>query len=178
MMDLKKLREFWNSARKDKRMVRLVFLLGIGGIVLIYLSTLLGPEEPALKEARTEETLTAGDYQRQLEQDLRRVVQAVTGEPSPEVMVTLENAGEFVYAEDHKENRRDSGEESESAHVILKDSGGAQQGLPVTQLKPEVKGVVIVSRNAADPAVREKLVNAARTALGVSSSRVCVVEGG
>ena len=41
----------------------------------------------------------------------------------------------------------------------------------------KVKGAVIVSRTAADPDMREKLVNAARTALGVPSSRVCVVEG-
>ena len=47
----------------------------------------------------------------------------------------------------------------------------------MAELQPEVKGVVIVSQRAGDPAVREKLINAARTALGVPSSRVCVVEG-
>ncbi|MDE6838184.1 MAG: hypothetical protein K2P33_07275, partial [Acutalibacter sp.] len=61
--------------------------------------------------------------------------------------------------------------------VVLEDSGGAQRGLELTQEQPRVKGAVIVSRTAADPDMREKLVNAARTALGVPSSRVCVVEG-
>ncbi|RKJ39626.1 hypothetical protein D7X94_11740 [Acutalibacter sp. 1XD8-33] len=178
MMDLEKLRELWNTVRKDKRFIRLVFLLGAGGIALIYLSTWFGQKEPLPQETQTEEALAAGDYQRQLEQDLRRVVRAVTGEPDPEVMVTLENGGEAVYAEDRKEDRRESGGETERTYVILKDSGGAQRGLSITELRPKVKGVVIVSRSAADPAAREKLVNAARTALGISSSRVCVVEGG
>ena len=109
----------------------------------------------------------------QLEEDLRQVVKAVTGEPDPAVMVTLEDDGRWVYAQDKK--LQDAGEEE--SHVVLEDSGGAQRGLELTQEQPRVKGAVIVSRTAADPDMREKLVNAARTALGVPSSRVCVVEG-
>ena len=153
-----------------------VLLLGLGGILLIYLSSLLPggepPDQPELQPA-----LGVQDCQRALEESLARVVRAVTGEESPQVMVTLENAGRWVYAADARESQAEGGRESESTHVVLEDEKGAQRGLEVAEIQPEVKGVVIVSRGAADPALREMLINAARTALGVPSSRVCVVEG-
>ena len=92
-------------------------------------------------------------------------------------MITLEDGGRSVYAQDSSQSTGETGQESQASHVVLEDGKGAQQGLALAQLQPEVKGVVIVSQGAGDPALREKLINAARTALGVPSSRVCVVEG-
>lgn len=175
-MELKKAGEALKAVMKNQKLLRVVFLLGMAGILLIYLSTwdLGGGQEaepPPAAEAGPEAC------QRQLEQDLVRVVKAVTGEDSPQVMITMENAGRSVYAQDSSQSSGESGQESRSAHVILEDGGGAQHGLALAELQPEVKGVVIVSQRAGDPALREKLVNAARTALGVPSSRVCVVDG-
>ncbi|WP_322173335.1 hypothetical protein [Acutalibacter caecimuris] len=180
-MELKKACEYAKKAIIGKQVNRIIFLLGLGGIVLIYLSSLFTSghptEEPDRLDNTVQEASTAATQQ-QLEEDLQRVVKAVTGEPSPVVMVTLENSGRTFYAEDKKSNRQESGREEESTYVILEDKEGAQQGLSLNREQPKVKGVVIVSKAATNPVVREKLVNAARTALGVSSTRVCVVEGG
>lgn len=175
-MDLKKAGEALKSVMKNQKLLQVVFLLGLAGILLIYVSTwnLGGGQE---EESQPAPETSPEACQRQLEQDLVRVVKAVTGEESPQVMITLENAGRSVYAQDSSQSSGESGQESRSAHVILEDGGGAQHGLALAELQPEVKGVVIVSQRAGDPALREKLVNAARTALGVPSSRVCVVDG-
>ncbi len=171
----KKAEQFIKSLAGDKRLLRIVFFLGIGGILFIYLSTLFPSGEEGEQPKPTEESAAWQEYQHQLEQDLCRVVSAVTGEESPAVMVTLENAGRSVYAADARESQQEGGRESQSSHVVLEDAQGTQHGLAVAQLQPEVKGVVIVCRSAGDPVVREKLVNAARTVLGVASTRVCVV---
>ena len=68
--------------------------------------------------------------------------------------------------------------EEESTYILLKDRDGGQSALPVTQRQPEVRGVVIVSSRAGDPAVREQLTQAAVTALDISSARVLVTGGG
>lgn len=175
-MELKKAGEALKAAIKSQKLPRAVFLLGILGIVLIYLSSLDwggGPEA----EAAPSEPAAPESCQRRLEEDLLRVVRAVTGEGSPQVMITLEDGGRSVYAQDSSQSTGETGQESQASHVVLEDGKGAQQGLALAQLQPEVKGVVIVSQGAGDPALREKLINAARTALGVPSSRVCVVEG-
>lgn len=175
-MELKKAKDALGKALKNPKLVRLALLLGLGGILLIYLSS-LAPAGEVREEAAEADGSSAAEYRLALERDLARVVRAVTGEEDPQVMITLEDAGRAVYAADSRESQGEASRESESTHVVLEDQRGAQQGLAVAELQPEVKGVVIVSRGAADAALREKLVNAARTALGVPASRVCVVEG-
>lgn len=176
-MELKKAGEALKSALKGRKLPRAVFLLGILGIALIYLSSLDWGGRPEAEAPQEEAGAAPEACQRRLEEDLLRVVRAVTGEESPQVMITLEDGGRSVYAQDGGQSSGETGQESQASHVILEDGKGAQRGLSVAELQPEVKGVVIVSQRAGDPAVRERLVNAARTALGVPSSRVCVVEG-
>ncbi len=50
--------------------------------------------------------------------------------------------------------------------------------MPVTEIQPKIKGVVIVSRYAGDPEIREKLTEAVKTALDISSARICVTGSG
>ncbi len=171
-MELKKAGEWLKGALKKENARRLVIVLGLCGIALLGLSSLDFKSPEPQKEAQQEEDAAAA-YARQLEQDLARIVTAITGEKDPAVMVTLENNGRQLYAQDKKEG----GDEKESAHVVLEDREGAQRALEITQARPKIQGVVIVSREAADPAAREKLINAAKTALGVPSSRVCVTGG-
>lgn len=175
-MDLKKAGELLRSRLTKETALRLVVILGLCGIALLALSSWdFGGEEGAAEAGRQEQAQDYGQYARQLEADLCRVVTAVTGEKDPVVMVTLENSGRSVYAADERQQAGGDGEEErEWTHVILEDRDGAQSPLTVTEQRPKVQGVVIVSRRAQDPAVREQLVNAAKTALGVSSARVCV----
>lgn len=171
-MDIKKMLAAVRQAVQDRKLTKPVFILGICGILLIYLSSWFPTEKPAPEaeeSTQLQETWNVKSYQHQLEEDLSRIVTAVTGEREPQVMVTLENGGRSLYATDSK------GEES--AHVVLEDKDGDQQGLELSWEQPKVQGAVIVSQAAGDPVIREKLVNAARTALGISSSRVCVVDG-
>lgn len=173
-MGLEKLKVWLQGAAKDRRLVRVAVILGMAGIVLIWLSSLSSPKEPGPEPDESGAQLTDYQYRRELEEDLCRIVRAVTGESDPQVMVTLEDTGSGVYAADRKEGAQ----ERESSYVIIKDSSGSEQGLTIEQRQPRVLGVVIVSRKAGDSAIREKLVNTARAVLGVSAGRVCVVEGG
>ena len=156
-------------------------LLGVCGIALLFLSSWLeGREEPFQPQQEAE--WDGETSRRQLEEDLARVVRAITGEEDPEVLVTLEDTGENVYAADQAWNTQEGGaqnsREEESTYILLKDRDGGQSALPVTQRQPEVRGVVIVSSRAGDPAVREQLTQAAVTALDISSARVLVTGGG
>ena len=97
------------------------------------------------------------------------------------MLVTLEDSGHSLYAEDGRSTTQQgeaSSEERESTHVLFEDSQGNQQPLTITQTQPQVQGVVVVSAFAEDPATREKLVTAVCTALDLSSAKVCVVSGG
>lgn len=182
-MDAEKWKAALNRFLAKDKTVKLLLILGLCGVALIFLSTLLGDRKkeeqvPAGETAK----LTAEEYGRKLEEDLARIVRAVTEEETPTVLVTLESGSRYVYAVDEKAGSQREGEkkeeENETIHVILKDADGAQRALAVTEIQPEIKGVVIVSRYAGDPAIREKLTDAVKTALNLSSARVCVTDTG
>ena len=171
--------EKWKAAMKKvfskEKGTNILLLLGVCGILLIYLSTLFSSDEAKKKETAKEENQgEAVTVEKRLEQELARIVSAITGEEDPAVMVTLKSTGRYVYAADGREREA----ERESSTVILKDSDGAQQALTVTEIQPKVKGVVIVSRYAGDLSIREKLLEAVRTVLDVSTARICVTDSG
>lgn len=178
--------EKWKQAARGifsgERAVKLAVLLGICGIGILFISGLGGrrEKEPELPESAASSEIV--EYQEGLEGALRRVVKAITGEENPTVLVTLESGSRYLYAQDEKQDAKaedgETDEASETVHVVLKDADGAQHALTVTEIQPKVKGVVIVSGRAEDPAIREKLVNAVKTALDISSSRVCVTDTG
>lgn len=183
-MDVEKWRGALQRAFSKEKGMKSLILLGICGIALIYLSTLFGSgkeKEPA--PGNETAACTADEYEKKLEREIARVVSAITGETEPAVMVTLKSGSRYVYAVEEKGASRqeaagESSEEKETAYVILKNAEGAQQALPVTEIQPRIKGVVIVSRYAGDPEIREKLTEAVKTALDISSARICVTGSG
>ena len=182
-MDSNKLRDSLKALLSKDKAVQILVLAGFIGIVLIYCSTRFEHRSAETPTPAANEAAVSADYAWELEQGLTRIVTAITGEDSPAVFITLESDGETVYAADERSGEEISGDgntrrEKETNHVIMRESGGGENPLAVTRMQPKVKGVVIVSRYAGDPAVKEKLTDAARVALGVSSTKVCVTDTG
>lgn len=174
---------FLELFRKEKA-IGLVVALGVCGILLIYLSSLWGEPDESQEQTLSSEA-TSEEYKMALEADVKRIVEAITGEESPTVVITLGDNGHSLYASDERYNTQSSGEEGtsseeerETTHVLLEDAQGNQSALTVTQTQPEVQGVVVVSRFAENPSIQEKLLNAVCTALDLSTAKVCVTSGG
>ena len=120
--------------------------------------------------------LAAGDYTRALSAQIAQVT------------VTLRTMGETVYATEDKQseksaeeysgeslNRTQTDGDTQKTYILVKAADGSQKPLIVTKTEPEIRGVVVVSRGGGDPKMREKIVEAVKTALDLSSTQVCVV---
>ena len=82
--------------------LKLVVILGICGIALIGLSSFWEPGSTAdPQESQEVPVETSSD---QLEQEISRLVTAITGEKDPTVVVTLEDNGRSLYASDQRES--------------------------------------------------------------------------
>jgi len=173
---------------KDAK-VKLLVILGLLGMVLILLSGLTGGGQsetgPPLQDRSGAQALfTADDYIAKTEERLKNLVERIEGVGSAQVMVTLANNGEFIYATEEKrsldkntggDGERISSKENIQSNYILVDSGyGSKQPLIRTQLEPRIQGVVIVCEGAGDPRVRQSLINVVTTTLGISSAKVCI----
>lgn len=172
---------------KSGRMTYILIAVCILAVVII----LLLPSGNKTKEGEdtspVSAEITADDYCASLSAEIAAMVSAITGENAPHVTVTLRSMGETVYATEDKQsekstqeydgeaiNKTQSDGDTQKSYILIKSADGAQRPIVISQKEPEIRGVVIVSRRGNDAQIREKIIDAVKTALDLSSTQVCV----
>ena len=102
-----------------------------------------------------------------------------------QVMITLESAGETVYARDEQSDTQttqdgsdgvtDRKESYKSEHIIV-DAADGKQPLVETHIEPEVKGVAVVCEGGDDITVIKRITDLVSVVLGLSTNRICVTK--
>lgn len=174
-----KMREFFNKSTKG----RLVFVLGIIGILLIGFSSVF--KEQKISTASTSSAITDEQYCNELEKKVAELVTAITGDKKCIVAVTLENGSQYVYADQNKidsdqtedktgnDIKTKETHKTEQEYIIVKDEGGAQTALIVTEKKPSVRGVAIVS-NGVNDATKQHILESVASMLGVADRKISI----
>lgn len=174
-------------ALNDKK-IRIIFLVGIIGIVLIFLSTFFSSEKKE-KGEKDQPVTDSATYAAELEKKVLDMVSGIEGVGTAKVMITLENSTEYVYVNEKKETvdstkdysdgqtKKEQERNNYEQNVILVDgSGGQREALLKTTIEPKVKGVVIVCQGGENVEVEMRITDAVTTALDIASSKVCVVK--
>ncbi|MEI3542538.1 MAG: stage III sporulation protein AG [Acutalibacteraceae bacterium] len=180
----KKIHEF---LLKDK-FKKIIIFVGILGIALIFFSGLLKTSGTKKTKSSTQNSSTK-EYVFQLESSLREMVSSIKGAGNTKVLVTLENSEETVYATEEKKNKeatedktdgqlskKRESDDCEKKYITIKDADGTERALSVTQIQPTVKGVVVVCDGGDIPEVQQRVTEAIKTALNITSKRVYVTK--
>lgn len=162
---------------KENR-TKLLIVGAVLGIALLLLADLI----PQQLNNDDEQLGSSDEYVVALENKLKSLISNINGAGDAKVMITLETNGKSVYANSEKSSSnsnkdKDGSEQSSQSlekEVTVIESGGSDEPLIISEIMPEIKGVVIVCKGAADPLIREKIVMAVRTALSVSAADVFV----
>ena len=168
---------------------------GVLGIFLIVLSgSLKGcSTQPSVASSSSGggsvSVLTAEDYEKVLEDKLTGIISQISGAGNVRVMVTLEQTTKDVYATEDKTDNQERNDNTESGsgkqekdnsneqkYLVIKDQNGAEKTVPVTEIQPLVKGVVVVCGGGGDLKVQQDITTAVTTALNITSVRVCVIK--
>lgn len=155
----------------------MLFALGLAGMALILFADLFDPAgENVPRESGTSDTASGSaeltDYADQLSSRLEELLSGVEGAGQTQVMITLENSEETIYALDEK---RGDGQSYEWSHVIL-DDGTGDSALVETTWLPEVRGVAVVCQGGDDAAVQARLTEMVSVLLGVSTNRISIAK--
>lgn len=180
----KKIREFLLSEKFKK----IVIFVGILGIALIFFSGFLKPNKTKSTKQNSQSNSTR-EYVFQLENSLKDMVSSIKGAGNTRVLVTLENSEETVYATEEKKNKeatedktdgqlskKRESDDCEKKYITVKDADGTERALSVTQIQPTVKGVVVVCDGGDIPEVQQRISEAIKTALNITSKRVYVTK--
>lgn len=167
-----------DAVLKDKKTAGILGIILVIAFCLIFLS---GREKE--KIAPTMSSYSDGEYCAELEDKIKNIVTAITGDNDCIVAVTLETGSEYVYAAEQKTDtdREDGGEKTgakesektENAYIIVKSKNGGEEPLVVTEKKPTIRGVAIVS-SGVDSKKEAGILNAVCSVLGISSRKISI----
>lgn len=181
--DFSRVRTFF----KSEWGIRIAVLIGFAGIALILLSQLFMGSSGKSAASTPSEGITATAYRQELESQLAKVLSKLEGVGELHVMVTVDSAGETVYAVDailnmkrQQSSRDDSSTETvqeeswENKHILIEGASGGEEPLVRSQNEPKVRGVLVVCEGAKSPLVQKRVLEAVSKLLGVSTAKICV----
>lgn len=181
---------FWKKLTEGDKKIKWILFLGILGIRLILISEFLPGSGKKEESKKYIEYVSANAenkaYVAQMEQRLKSLIQNIEGVGNCDVMVTLKQGTQYVYASEDKttqdktqDNTGTNGKKvqqkdgTEKKIVVLDDSGGSRP-LVETQLEPEINGVAVVCQGGDSSRVCERVIETVTTVLGIRSNQVCV----
>ena len=191
-MNLNSLRALFTD--KQKPFLTRLILLFCSGIALLIGSTFFDRDEGVAQIETapiisTQSEPAAANSELYLERRLANVLSLVEGAGKVEVMLTFSQSREIVLAEDGVINEssikeedsaggsRESSTSSKDMRTILVQSPrGGQEPIILREIVPRVEGVIIVAQGGDNVFVREALMHATRTVLGVDIHRVQVLQ--
>jgi len=186
--NLKQLLEKGNS---KKFLTNIIIVLIIGVIILLAASTFIDDKPESNlpldfgndgKEPTIDDGLIIEDYSNTLEKKLESILCLINGVGNVTVMVTLDDTAERIPAinttkTEEKTNEKDAQggireitREDQSQQVVTNNSNDSL--VVIKEVKPSVKGVIVVAEGAEDSQVKEKLYSAVKTVLGISGNKV------
>jgi stage III sporulation protein AG len=164
-----------------------LLIAGAAGALLLVLAP-FGTGRTDAAPTKQQEQKTVEEYRTQLEGELTGLLSSIEGVSEINLMITLESAGEKVYATEKRasvnllsdslsasQKRVENQNDSEDSYIILKSADGSESAILVKQLQPVVKGAAIVCKGADNEVIRQKLIETTAIALDLPTNRVSVV---
>lgn len=156
-----------------KNKMKLIIASGMIGILLIAATSMFSSSDHTQEQTEEQMQTDWSAYKDDLEQELTDVISAIDGVGACEVMITLNETNENVYAQNSSEKTEEDKSEYESEYVIHNGENGDDPIL-IKQYFPQVKGVVVVCEGGDDVRVKENVVNSVTALFNISSNRISV----
>lgn len=191
-----KLRKLFKGKNKNIN-TNLAVVAAIGVILLVISGNFFGnkPKDiPLVVDELTQSSVESlkevpNTHEGILEARLEEAFKQVEGVGDVKVMLTLTHGKEVIIAEDIKSSESSTNETDSSGGVrqvtntsldsnkiIMSNPGGGNQPLILKEMEPQVEGVIIIAEGGDNVFVREALINASRTVLGIEAHKVQVLK--
>lgn len=161
------------------RKYRALLIVLLAGVLLLASGGLFGgrPEPQAAAAAGTETAEEEGFSLPAFEADLNDKLAAIEGVGHVELMLSLDQTEEAVYAVNTRQTNSDAGGQSfESDLTVVSDGSYGETPVTVKNLLPTFRGAVVLCDGADDAGVRLAVTQAVSTVCGIGSDKVTVLK--
>ncbi|MFA5524036.1 MAG: sporulation stage III protein AG [Tissierellales bacterium] len=189
---LEKLKEIFNSKNQKQNASSLIILLFAGVIVLLLSNFFLGGKDTSSKlnlngtENGVSEdyisSFTEEDYIGGMEKRLEEILKKIKGVGEAHVMITFEDTSEKipVFNTSQTNEKTDEKDAQGGAREVTREDlskqiavgSGGDSLMIMKEIKPKVRGVIVVAEGAENIEIKEKLYSAVKTVLGISGNKV------
>ncbi len=156
----------------DSKKVKIIIAVGLIGIVLIFMSDIFNDSDKSENNIK-ENTYSYDEYTENLENKLKNVIADIDGVGECEIMITLQNTNENVYATD-VEIQDNGSSASQKDEYVLYDSDSGESPVLIKEYLPQVQGVTVVCTGGDIVTVREKIINCVTSLFNIPTNRVSV----
>lgn len=122
------------------------------------------------------------EYTENIEKELENILSKINGAGKVQVMVTLDNCFENVYATSYdtktQEDDNKTQSENQEEYVIVKKGSNNEECLVVKVYEPQVKGVAVVAEGADSVYVKRAITETVCALFDISSAKVSVEKFG
>lgn len=178
------------GAMNNKKIINNLFILLLVTIIILIISNIFLDSNKIDEEYDIDNGLNEynhnieDDYSDYLEKKLIKILSKFDGVDKVDVMITLEDSVEKITAanttktsESNLENDGEGGtrevlREDLSVQIITK--GNDESLMVIKEIKPTIKGVIVIVNGEVDPILKEILYESVKTVLGVTGNRVLV----
>ena len=191
-MKLEDIKNFLKELISKKYVANIVVLLAIAIIALIFTSDFFGKASDvknSLKKTGGDTLVQENDMlkieEAVIEERLKQILGKISGAGEVEVMITFDMGSEIIPAsntvktEDASEEKDASGgvrtvqSQNLTENIVISNDNTAKP-LVLKEIKPQIRGVIVVAEGADDIEVKMRLYDAVKTVLQVSGDRVQV----
>lgn len=181
-----KLKDYLNQVN-NKEFMRNLFILLIIGIIIFILADIFISEKNKETMRTNEESMIddtfdmQSDYSSILENKLEDILSQLKGVGEVKVMLTLEDTTEIIPAFNTTKNNETTKEidsqggtreivrEDMTIQVVTGDEGSP---IVLKEIKPNIRGVIVIAEGAENIEVKETIYEAVKTVLGIPGNRV------
>lgn len=157
-----------------------LYILLIIGILILISANFITPDKDKHKSAENIHNCDFSDDEKRLEEILSKV----EGAGKTNVMITYETGTEKVTLQNSKLNKRDLGEENhpgtiqytEERETVMTGSGSSQTPFISKEIRPRVRGVIVVAEGGGNNKTKYELTNAVAAVLDVAYYRIQVLQ--
>lgn len=192
-MKLNEIKDLFKEFISKKYVANIVVLLAVAIIALIFTSDFLAKDSSTRGNAKKTDRDTfvqQGDILKTeeaiIEERLGQILGKIQGAGEVEVMVTFDMGSEIIPASNTVEikdisEEKDAGggtrtvqSQNVTENVVTSNDNSGTKPLVLKEIKPQVRGVIVVAEGADDIEVKVRLYDAVKTVLQVSGDRVQV----
>ncbi len=181
--------KFFNKKSKKEIINTMISIVVVLALLLFLYNTIFSNDSfdrksidlpETTKKNATEEDITFNDEVR-----LKKILSQISGVGNVDVMITYETGKEIIPAFDIQENSEKREERDAAGGIVLNTTQDSSKSvvtvnnenlLVLKEIKPRVKGVIIVAEGAGNLVIRNNIINAASAVFDIPVDRIVVFE--